>query len=46
MMMLLAVIDLYVVIELNDRAVVDVMEASFANSKALISVCVIFWIIV
>ena len=39
-MILLAVIDPDVVIEPNDRAVVDVMEACFADSRALISVCV------
>ena len=40
MLILLAVVDPEVVIELNDRAVVDVMEACFADSSALISVCV------
>ena len=40
MVILLAVVAPEVVIELNDRAVVDVMEACFADSRALISVCV------
>ena len=39
-MILLAVIDPDVVIEPNVRAVVDVMEACFADSKVFISVCV------
>ena len=39
-MILLAVVDPDVVIEPNDRAVVDVMEARFADSKALISISV------
>ena len=38
-MILLAVVDPDVVIELNDRAVVDMMEACFADSNALISLC-------
>ena len=38
MMILLVVIDPEDVIELNDRAVVDVMEACYAHSRALISV--------
>ena len=39
MMILLVVVDPEVVIEFNDRAAVDVMEACFADSRALISVC-------
>ena len=39
-MILLVVVDPEVAIELNDRAVVDVMEACFADSRALFSVCV------
>ena len=38
-MILFAVVDPDVVIELNDRDVVDVMEACFAASKASISFC-------
>ena len=38
-MTLWAVVDPDVVIDLNDRAVVEVMEACFADSKALIAVC-------
>ena len=39
-MILLVFIDPEVVINPNDRAVVDVLEACFADSRALISVCV------
>ena len=38
-MILFAVIDSEVVIELNDRAVDDVMEACFVDSLSLISLC-------
>ena len=38
-MILLAVIDPDVVIELNDRAVDDVMEACFVDSLSLFLVC-------
>ena len=38
-MIFVVVIDPEVWIELNDRAVGDVMEACFADSKALISLC-------
>ena len=40
-MILLAVIDPDVVIEPNDRAVVDVIEACFVDNKELIAFCII-----
>ena len=39
MMSLFAVVDPEVVLELNDRAADDVMEACFADSLSLMSVC-------
>ena len=39
MMTLFAVVDPAVVIELNDRAVDNVMEACFVYSLSLVSVC-------
>ena len=38
-MILLVAVDPDVFIEFNDRVVVDVMEACFADSKELVSVC-------